>query len=357
MPAFAEMQNMGHEQVLFCRDQTAGLSAIIAIHNTTLGPALGGCRLYNYPTEEAALLDVLRLSRGMSYKAAISGLNLGGGKSVIIGDPSIKSEALFRAFGRHIQALGGRYITAEDMNTTEQDMNYIRQETPHACGAGSDVGGSGDPSPVTAWGVFQGIQACLEDVFGSKSVKGRTIAIQGVGSVGWNLAQYLHERGAKLVFSDISDTAATKARDAFGGHIVEGDAYFATECDVLAPCAIGGIINERTIPTIVAPIVAGGANNVLQDERTHGQALMEKGITFAPDYVINAGGLISVYAELKGWTRQKAMDDTAGIFETTKRLLNLAKSEGCSPFLAANRIAEERIESLGRIQRLRHFGN
>jgi leucine dehydrogenase len=353
MQPFAEMAELGHEQVLFCRDEQSGLRAIIAIHDTTLGPALGGCRLYDYASEADALRDVLRLSRGMTYKAAVAGLDLGGGKSVIIGDRSIKSEGLFRAFGRHIQSLNGRYITAEDMNTNVEDMNYIRRETRHVTGAGSHVGGSGDPSPVTAWGVFSGIRACLEVVFGSPDVEGRTVAIQGIGNVGWHLARYLSERGARLVYTDINGPRLREAVDSFGGTVVSGEEYFSTECDVLAPCAIGGIVNAKTIPKIRAPIVAGGANNVLDDERADSEALVERGITYAPDYVINAGGLINVYAELRQWPSDKAMNDAGNIFTTVKRVLDTAKARSCTTIDASNHLAEERIEAVARIHRLR----
>jgi leucine dehydrogenase len=352
MQLFAEMSEMGHEQVILCRNDAVGLHAIIAIHNTTLGPALGGCRLYDYPTEEDAVRDVLRLSRGMTYKAAVAGLDLGGGKAVIIGDPSIKSEGLFRAFGRHVQSLGGRYITAEDMNTNVEDMGHIGRETKFVTGASVHVGGSGDPSPVTAWGVYHGIRACLEVVYGSPEVKGRTVAIQGVGNVGLHLARFLKEGGANLMFSDVNNGRIKRAIDEFGGTAVEGDDYYRASCDVLAPCAIGGIINKHTIPLIKAPIIAGGANNVLEHEERDGEALMTRAITYAPDYVINAGGLISVGGELRNYPREQVMSDAGNIFNTVKRVLNKAQSESCTTITASNRLAEERIEQVARIKRL-----
>lgn len=353
MMAFEEMAKLGHEQVILCRNDDVGLRAIIAIHDTTLGPALGGCRLYDYASEADALKDVLRLSRGMTYKAAVAGLDLGGGKAVIIGDRSIKSEALFRAFGRHVQSLGGRYITAEDMNTNVEDMNWIRRETKFVTGSGAHHGGSGDPSPVTAWGVFHGIRACLEVVYGSPEVAGRKVAIQGVGNVGIHLARYLHEAGAKLVYSDINARNIRLALDRFGGEVVEGDDFFRTDCDVLAPCAIGGIVNSRTIGLIRAPIVAGGANNVLEDEESDSRLIMAKSITYAPDYVINAGGLMSVYAELRGYPHEKAMSDAENVFNTVKRVLHKAQAEGISTIQASNRLAEERIEAVANLSRLR----
>ncbi len=355
MNLFSEMTDMGHEQVVFCRNDDVGLRAIIAIHDTTLGPALGGLRLYNYGNEQDALRDVLRLSRGMTYKAAVAGLDLGGGKAVIMGDPSIKSEALFRSFGRHVQSLGGRYITAEDMNTTVEDMNAISRETEWVMGAGSYQGGAGDPSPVTAWGVFQGIRACLEVVYGSPDVSGRTIAIQGVGNVGWHLARYLNEEGAKLLYTDISERKLRKIQEDFGGRIIDEEEFFSTECDVLAPCAVGGIVNKETIPKIRAPIIAGGANNQLDDEEVDGARLEEAGITYAPDYVINAGGLIHVYSELKGFPVEKAMSDASLIFDTVKRVINKAKSLGITTTDASNQVAEERMEQVARLQRL-HLG-
>lgn len=352
MSLFEQLSSYDHEQIVFCRNDDVGLRAIIAIHNTTLGPALGGCRLYDYASEADAVRDVLRLSRGMTYKAAVAGLDLGGGKAVIIGDPSMKSEAMFRAFGRFVHSLGGRYITAEDMNTSVEDMDNIGRETPHVTGAGAAHGGSGDPSPVTAWGVYHGIRACLEVTYGSPDVSGRTVAIQGVGNVGYYLARYLHDAGAKLLYADISTRNLKRAMDEFGGAVLEGDDIYRASCDVFAPCAIGGIVNPRTIPMLRAPIVAGGANNQLDDETRDGEALAERQITFAPDYVINAGGLINVYSELKGYPREKAMQDAANIFNTIKRVINLAKSEGSTTVRAANQVAEERIASVGRLKRV-----
>ena len=295
---------------------------------------------------------MLRLSRGTTLTGAAAGLNLGGGKAVIIGDPASKSEALFRAFGRFVDSLGGRYITAEDMNTSVEDMDNIRRETRWVTGSAAAHGGSGDPSPVTAWGCYHGIRACLEVIYGSPEVAGRTIAIQGVGNVGYYLARFLHEGGAKLVYADINRRNLARVVDEYGGTVVEGDEIYRANCDVLAPCAIGGIINPRTIPMVRAPIIAGGANNQLDDEQRDGEALAERGITFAPDYVINAGGLINVYSELKGYPREKAMQDAANIFNTLKRIINTAKSESTTTVRAANKVAEERIEMAARVKRM-----
>jgi leucine dehydrogenase len=355
MQPFAEMAELGHEQVVFCRNDDVGLRAIVAIHNTVLGPALGGCRVYDYASEADALKDVLRLSRGMTYKAAVAGLDLGGGKAVILSDPSLKTEGLFRAFGRYVEALGGRYITAEDMNTNVEDMNHISRETKYVTGSGAHQGGSGDPSPVTAWGVFHAIRACLEVTYGSSDVNGKTVAIQGVGNVGFYLAKYLKDAGAKLIYADINPRNLERATSEYGGTVVEGSDWYRSACDVLAPCAIGGVINSRTIPHIRAPIVCGGANNILESEEVDCEALADKKITYAPDYVVNAGGLISVYSELKHYPHAKAMDDAANIFNTTKKVLFKAQAEGVSTIVASNRLAQERIEQVAKIGRLRLY--
>jgi leucine dehydrogenase len=287
----------------------------------------------------------------MTYKAAVAGLDLGGGKAVIIGDPSIKSEGLFRAFGRFVQSLNGRYITAEDMNTTVEDMSYIRRETRWVTGAPQHLGGSGDPSPVTAWGVFHGVRACLEVVFGSPDPAGRKIAIQGVGNVGYNLARYLKDAGAELYYADINGRNIERAVSEFGGTVVDGDDFYGLDVDVLAPCAVGGIINSHTIPQLRAPIIAGGANNILDDEGPDSHALAEKGVVYAPDYVINAGGLINVYSELRGLPAAYAMDSAANIFNTVKTVLDKARRDSLTSIEASNRVAEERIETVGRLQR------
>ena len=354
MSIFSDLSELGHEQLVFCKNDDVGLRAIIGIHSTALGPALGGTRLYNYASEADAIRDVLRLSRGMTYKAAVAGLNLGGGKAVIIGDPaSIKTEGLFRAFGRHVESLGGRYITAEDMNTTVENMNWIRSETRWVTGVSTYAGGSGDPSPVTAWGVFHGIRACLEVAYGSPDVAGRTVAIQGVGAVGYHLARHLHEHGAKLIYSDVSARKLAACVDAFGGKVVDEDDYWSAECDVLAPCAIGGIVNSSTIPKIRAPIIAGAANNQLDDEARDGAALDAASIIYAPDYVINAGGLINVYAELQGHPAEKAMEDAANIFNTVKAVINKAQGQKITTTQASNQMAEDRIQTVARLQRMR----
>jgi leucine dehydrogenase len=352
MEIFEQLSQYGHEEIVFCRNDELGLRAIIGIHSTVLGPSLGGCRFFNYASEGDAIRDVLRLSRGMTYKAAVAGLDLGGGKAVIMGDPALKTEALFRAFGRFVDSLKGRYITAEDMNTTVEDMDNIRRETRWVTGSAAAHGGSGDPSPVTAWGVFHGIRACLEVVYGTPDVTGRTVAIQGVGNVGYYLARYLNEAGARLLYTDISSKRLARVVGEFGGTVLEGDQFYSAQADVLAPCAIGGIINSRTIPLISAPIIAGGANNQLDDEGRDGIAVTDRGIVYAPDYVINAGGLINVYSELKGYPREKAMQDSANIFNTVKRIINKARTESSTTIQASNRVAEERMEAVARVKRM-----
>ena len=356
MSVFEGMSTMGHEQVVYCRNDEAGLRAIIAIHDTTLGPALGGVRLYPYLSEEEALRDVLRLSRGMTYKAAVAGLDLGGGKAVIIGDPSVKSEALFRAFGRFVASVNGRYITAEDMNTTVEDMNFIRRETEWVMGKGAHLGGSGNPSSVTAWGTFHGIRAALEVVHGTPDPAGRKIAIQGTGSVGMHLAGFLAESGASLYFTDIDTQRVARCVDRFGGEGVEGDAWYGMDVDVLAPCAVGGIINSHTIPQIKASIIAGAANNQLDDESRDAADLMERGITYVPDYVINAGGLINVAAEYRGYPAQQAMDDAANVFNTVKMVIDNARRESITTIEASNRLALARIKAVGSVKRV-HLSN
>ncbi|MFM7201417.1 MAG: Glu/Leu/Phe/Val family dehydrogenase [Myxococcota bacterium] len=340
-----ELLKQGHEQVIFCNDPTVGLKAIIAIHSTALGPSLGGCRMFPYKSEVEALEDVLRLSRGMTYKAAVAGLNLGGGKAVIIADPQKdKTEALFRAFGRHVESLGGRYITAEDMGTKVKDMAYIRMETNHVVGLSAELGGSGDPSPVTALGTFSGIQACLEAVYGHDSLKGRSVAIQGLGNVGHHLARYLHQAGATLYFADVEVDRARQAQKEFGGHVVGLDEFFGLEVDVLSPCAVGGIFHEDTIPRLRAPIIAGAANNPLRDEQRDGRALHERGILYAPDYVINAGGLINVYSELHHYPRERALHEARSIREVVTRVIQISRAERITPTEASNHIAEVRLK-------------
>ncbi len=347
MPVFSHAENYDHEQVVFCRDDSSGLKAIIAIHDTTLGPALGGCRFYPYPSEADALRDVLRLSRGMTYKAACAGLNLGGGKAVIIGNPrEDKSEALLRSFGQFVNSLGGRYITAEDSGTTVSDMDFISMETQHVCGVSKFAGGSGDPSPVTAWGVFHGIRAACREVFGSPDVAGKKVAIQGVGNVGMHLVKYLHDAGASTIITDVDEDRLASLSDEHGCEVVGIDDIYSVDADVFAPCALGAVLNDNTVPQLKVPIVAGGSNNQLENMARHGAMLRDRNILYAPDYVINAGGLINVYAEISGAPREKALRDAEGIQMTLSEIFALAAERAITTAEASNLVAEARIKSI-----------
>lgn len=343
MDLFPQMVEMGHEQVLFCSNPEVGLAAIIAVHSTVLGPGLGGVRMWPYGSTEEAFIDVLRLSRGMTYKAAAAGVHLGGGKAVIIGDPKKdKSEALFRAFGQYVDSLGGAYITAEDVGTDTDDMDVIQHETRWVTGVSPAHGGAGDPSPVTAFGVLQGIKAAVGWQLGDDSLQGRTVAVQGLGSVGFHLAQYLTEEGTKVVGADIDPEATARARDELGVEIVPTQEILSVECDVLAPCALGAVLNDQTIPSLQCRIVAGGANNQLAEER-HGRELHDRGILYAPDFVINAGGLVNVYSELVGYSRETALRMARGIYANLSRVFEISRSRSIPSHVAADRLAEERI--------------
>ncbi len=339
-----------YEEVVFFHDQPSGLKAIVAIHNTTLGPALGGTRFYPYPSEDAALLDVLRLARGMTYKAAAARLDLGGGKAVIIGDPKrIKSEVLLRAYGRFIDSLGGRYITAEDVGTSRDDMDLIHRETRHVTGVSPTLGGSGDPSPVTATGVFEGLRACAQEVWNDPSLKGRHVAVQGVGKVGYHLVQHLVQDGATVTVADVDVDAVARAVREFGVETAEADKIHAVECDVFAPCALGGIIRDDTLPELKCRIVAGSANNQLE-QPVHGTALHEAGILYAPDYVINAGGLINVADELQGYDADRALERVRGIYRTLRDVFHVAKTKGIPTHEAADKFALDRMKKVGRLK-------
>ena len=356
MQVFERLAEYRYEQLVFCHDKATGLRAIVAIHDTTLGPALGGCRMYPYASEDDAIVDVLRLARGMTYKAAASGLNLGGGKSVIIGDPRAdKSEALFRSFGRYIETLGGRYIVAEDVGTSTEDANFIRVETEHVVGVDVTRGGSGDPSPFTALGVLQGMRACVEEVFGTTSLEGRTVAVQGVGHVGYHLCRLLHEAGARLLVTDVDTAALGRAVGEFGAKAVEPDEILTIPCDVYAPCALGATINDASVPGLRCRIIAGSANNVLLEAR-HGEALAERGILYAPDYVINAGGLINVADELEGYNERRATKRVMRIEERIRRIIAISRRDGVATNVAADTVALERIAAIGSMERL-HTGH
>ncbi|MEH7013486.1 branched-chain amino acid dehydrogenase [Neobacillus niacini] len=346
MEIFKYLEQYDYEQVVFCQDKQSGLKAIIAIHDTTLGPALGGTRMWTYESEEAAIIDALRLAKGMTYKNAAAGLNLGGGKTVIIGDPrKDKSEELFRAFGRYIQGLNGRYITAEDVGTTVADMDLIHEETDYVTGISPAFGSSGNPSPVTAYGVYVGMKAAAKEAFGSDSLEGKVVAIQGVGNVAYTLCQYLHEEGAQLIVTDINKEAVQRAVDDFGARAVDPNEIYGVECDIYAPCALGATINDDTIPQLKAKVIAGSANNQLKDTR-HGDTIHEMGIVYAPDYVINAGGVINVADELYGYNHERAMKKVDQIYASIQKVIEISKRDGIPTYVAADRMAEERIEKM-----------
>lgn len=342
---FDHTSNKGHEQIVFCRDDSVGLRAIIAIHNRNLGPALGGCRMWNYESEEEAFHNALRLSEGMTYKAAMAGLNLGGGKAVIIADPKKKEkrEELFRVFGRFVDSISGRYITAEDVGTAVSDMDIVRQETSHVVGISPQHGGSGDPSPFTAIGVHYGMKACAKHVFGTDSLKGMKILVQGLGHVGYSLLKMLVAEGAQITVTDLDQHLVDKAAREFGVAVVHPNEIYDKAADIFCPNALGGIINDNTIDRLKVKIVAGAANNQLAEYQKHGKALLQKGIVYAPDYVINAGGLINVSHEIKGYNKEKATADCQNIYHTVANILSISRDENMPTFDVANRIADRRI--------------
>ena len=353
MSLFEHIIGDGYEQVVFCNDDRSGLRAIIAIHSTALGPALGGTRFYPYRNEEDALIDVLRLAKGMTYKAAAAGLDLGGGKAVILGDPQrIKSEELLRAYGRFVETLGGRYITAEDVGTFLEDMDIVRRESRWVTGCSKTYGGSGDPSPVTAYGVLQGIKACALEVLGSADLTGRTVALQGVGKVGYALCGYLVDEGAKVTIADIDVDNLGRAVKDYGVETTPLEIVHKMEADIFAPCALGAVINDDTISELRCRIVAGAANNQLQREE-HGDKLRDLGILYAPDFVINAGGLINVEDELRGYDRERAMNKVEGIYQALQLIFAMANEKNISTARAAMEYAEDRIRKISRIRLVR----
>ena len=354
MELFETIEASGHEQIVFCNNTDVGLKAIIAIHNTTLGPALGGLRMWPYESEQEALDDVLRLSKGMTYKAAVSGLNLGGGKSVIIGDPrKDKSEALFRALGKFIDTLHGRYITAEDVGIDVNDMEYIFQETNNVVGVHQVHGGSGDPSPFTAFGTLQGIRATLKARFGDDEVGKYSFAVQGAGHVGHHLIRMLREEGAKVFVTDINEESVAEAVE-MGAEAVGLDDIYDVDADVFSPCALGAVVNEQTIPRFRFKAVAGAANNQLANDEA-GDELQARGILYAPDYAVNAGGLMNVSIEFEGYNEQRAYRMTRAIYYNLKRIFEIADRDGIPTYQASDRMAEERINILGKIK-MPHMG-
>ncbi len=345
-PVFGNLSFDNHEQVVFCNDKETGLKAIIGIHNTTLGPALGGTRMWNYKNEAEALQDVLRLSRGMTYKSAITGLNLGGGKAVIIGDAKTqKNDALMRKFGEFVHSLSGRYYTAEDVGMETRDMDVIREVTPYVTGISEDKGGAGNPSPITAYGVYMGMKAAAKYRFGTDNLSGKTILVQGVGHVGETLVDYATKEGANVIISDINQKQLERISKEYGATIHPNLNIYDLDVDIYAPCALGATINDNTIDLLKAKVIAGAANNQLQDEIKHGKMLKEKGIAYAPDFLINAGGIINVYAELVGYDKNEILSKTKNIYNTTLDIFNLSEKEGITTHQAAFNIAQARIDA------------
>ena len=347
---FETLATYGHEQVVFCHNKDAGLKAIIAIHNTVLGPALGGTRMWPYQSEAEALNDVLRLSRGMTYKNAVAGLNIGGGKAVIIGDPAKdKSEALFRAFGQFVESLGGRYITAEDVGIDVNDMEYVYRETEYVTGVHQVHGGSGDPSPFTAYGALQGLLATLNRKFGDEDVGKYSYAVQGLGHVGMEYVKLLKERGAKIFVTDINKALVEKAVTEYGAEAVGLDEIYDVPADVYSPCALGGTVNEQTLPRLKAKVICGAANNQLANNAI-GDEVARRGILYAPDYAVNAGGVMNVALELDGYNRERAMRMMRTIYHNLTRIYEISDREGVPTYQAADRLAEERITTIGKLK-------
>lgn len=350
--AFNEITKMGHEQVVYCYDEPTGLKAIIAIHNTVLGPALGGTRMWAYKNDQEALIDVLRLSRGMTYKAAISGLNLGGGKAVIIGDPKkLKNEAFLRRFGRFVESLDGRYITAEDMNMSTSDMVHLSYETDYVMGLPESMDGSGDPSPVTAYGVYMGMKAAANKAYGIDSLQGKKISVQGVGQVGHYLVNHLVEEGAEVTISDINESNIKRVTDKHNVIVVQPEMIYDVDADIYAPCAMGATINDDSISRLKANVIVGAANNQLADEVKHGKMLNDHNILYAPDFLVNAGGIINIFPELMGnYNKELALQQTEKIYDKCLEILNKAENENKTSHQAAVEIAEKRIADMGKVK-------
>ena len=353
MQLFDYMGKYGYEQLVMCSDPASGLRAVIAIHDTTLGPACGGTRIWPYATEEEALDDALRLSRAMTYKSATAGLSMGGGKGVIIADPnSQKTEALLRSYGRFVDTLGGRYLTTTDVGSTGRDLEFVSQETDYVVGLPLSLGGSGDTSIMTGLGVYMGMKACARETWGTDSLRGKRVAMQGFGKVAYNTAQHLLEEDAQLVVTDVYDGALAKARE-LGVKVVSTEEIYDVPCDIFSPCALGGVINSRTIPRLTCSIVAGGANNQLLTD-ADGEELHRRGILYAPDYVVNAGGIINVSAEVgMAYNPDLAREKTERIYEIMERVVHTSKREEIPTFLAADRLAEDRLNSVRSVRKMR----
>lgn len=347
-PVIAQMSALNHEQLLFCNDNETGLKAIIAVHNTVLGPALGGTRMWMYNNEMEALNDVLRLSRGMTYKNAISGLNLGGGKAVIIGDSrSMKSEALFRRFGKFVNSLGGKYITAEDVGISPIDMVWVSMETKHVVGL---PGKSGDPSPVTAYGVYMGMKAAAKAQYGSDSLVGKKVAVQGVGHVGEYLVKHLSKEGAEVFITDVHEDTLKRVSSTYNAKVVGLNEIYDIDMDIYAPCALGATVNDDTLGRLKCSIIAGAANNQLANENVHGKIVMDKGIIYAPDFALNAGGVINCYSEVAGLSGDWSMGKAEEIYTTIGNIVNRSQTEQVPTYQIANKMAEERVESIGKVK-------
>ena len=345
---FSAMSQMDHEQVVFCSDEKTGLKAIIAVHNTVLGPSLGGTRFWSYTSEKDAITDVLRLSRGMTFKSAISGLNLGGGKAVIIGnsDQLRNREPLFRRYGKFVNSLNGKYITAEDVGTSPADIEFISIETNFVAGKPEQVGGGGDPSPVTAYGTYLGMKAAQQFASGNDSLAGKRVMVQGAGHVGYYLIGHLVKEGAHVMVSDIHAGRLEQVVKEFNAEVVSPDQVYDAPMDIYAPCALGATVNDDSINRLQCSIIAGAANNQLKDEVTHGRMLMDKGIVYAPDFLINAGGVINCYVELEGYNRDRAYQKAEVIYQSTLNILERSRTDGTTPQQAAIQIAQERIAAV-----------
>ena len=349
---FDSMSSMEHEQLVYCYDKPTGLKALIAIHNTVLGPGMGGTRMWNYDTEEEAVRDVLRLSRGMTFKNAIAGLNIGGGKAVIIGDArKIKNEAFMRRFGRFVHSVGGKYWTAEDVNMSTLDMEYVRMETPYVAGLPSHMGGSGDPSPVTAYGVYMGMKAAAQKVYGNDSLAGKKVVVQGAGHVGTELVGYLTKEDAKVSISDIFEDKIKACVKAHQVSVTDPNDVYDSDMDIYAPCALGATLNDETIPKLKCAIVAGGANNQLDEEKRHAQLLKEQGILYAPDFLINSGGITNVYYEQQGnYSKARVMSQTERIYDVCLQVIDYAENNLTTTHEAALDLALKRIEAIGQVK-------
>lgn len=351
---FDQIEAMGHEQVMFFNDNETGLKGIIGIHNTTLGPALGGTRVWKYDNEQAAINDVLRLSRGMTFKSSIIGINLGGGKAVIIDNPNAKKdEPFWRRYGKFVENLGGKYITAEDVGTSTQFMEYISMETKHVMGKPFYLGGSGDPSPVTAYGVYLGMKASQKKLTGNDSLEGKKILVQGVGHVGQFLIEHLNKENANIMIADINENNLKSVTSRYKAEVIDVNVVYDTDMDIYAPCALGATVNDNTIEKLKCSIISGAANNQLQDELVHGRRVKARGILYAPDFLINAGGVVNCYTEIDGYSKERTYGITENIYKQTLDIFNVADNSEKGTQEVALEIAMARINSIGKLRQVR----